>query len=729
MSLIDGPTENTMLETALTYAARGWRVIPIPPGLRFPRGFPEWQNEGTTDTAQIQAWWTQYPNYGIGVLTGSQSNLWVLDVDVKDGQVGRESLAALEEQYGPLPPTYEVVTGSGGSHFYFTWPTDGQIITNDQSGKLGQGIDVRGVNGFVVAPPSTHEYGTTYEVEVSAPDEVAEAPAWLLQLLLEAQKPRQSPSVPTGSEPASDRPGDRYAAQTTWAELLVPDGWTFSHLGMDGEEHWTRPGKKVSQGTSATTNYAGKDSLKVFTSSLLPHLEPGKTYTKMGYLAATRFSNSENPHSEAARYVKEALDGPAVGSLTSLLAPGMPRLAPQEAPQGQWGTWEPLRQAQGQLEASPVVLVDGWPSSALPSDLADAWDGTYEPVYPTRLLYKLPDESMRGFFYDASTNGLFGDSNAGKTWIALLVCMEAMLNGDKTLYLDWEGNGSRLVNRLKLLGVPKEVGQSLFTHIRPSKLTMPEAEALATHDFKVCIIDASTGALAQSGLKPNEADDVERWFSQVADVLALAGACVVILDHPVKNKDGSNSLYPSGSHRKRDALSGAGYLLEGVEPFTRHKNGQLKFTCTKDREGELAYGAVVAYADVTHPATDSLHFRLYGVTPTNIEEEKDKQAERSYGINKQRLKMVYDYVKSHEGANPLEGVSKKGIRDSVPGSPNLLIKDIEYLLNGGFLQDVGTPSRSKLRSTDKPYVSSSDDGSAIVRSSLSSLLGPGLEQG
>jgi hypothetical protein len=53
-----------------------------------------------------------------------------------------------------------VITGSGGRHIYFL--TDAPI-RNEASGKLGQGIDVRGIGGQVLAPPTVHPNGKTYE--------------------------------------------------------------------------------------------------------------------------------------------------------------------------------------------------------------------------------------------------------------------------------------------------------------------------------------------------------------------------------------------------------------------------------------------------------------------------------------------------------------------------------------------------------------------------------------
>ena len=305
------------LDVALGYARRGWRVVPIPPGEKFPRGITAWQTEGSTDEAKITHWWTQAPDHGIGIVTGATSGLWVLDVDTDrtQGKHGDESLAELEATHGPLPDTYEVVTGSGGRHLYFAWPDDPTIeIRNDQSGQIGPDLDVRADGGFVVAPPSIHKYGTRYEVEATSAPAPVQAPAWLVEAASKKPEPQAPTARPQHPATTGDRPGDLYAAATTWAQILEADGWTHHHTDRDGEDHWTRPGKDRRDGTSATTGYKGSDVLKVFTSSH-PQLRADETYTKLGYLAATRHGGD---HAAAARAL--AADGHRSDPLAGVLA-------------------------------------------------------------------------------------------------------------------------------------------------------------------------------------------------------------------------------------------------------------------------------------------------------------------------------------------------------------------------------------------------------------------------
>jgi hypothetical protein len=120
------------------------------------------------------AWWGRWRDANVAVRTGAASRAVVLDIDTPKG--GQATLAALEREYGRLPPTYEVLTGGGGRHLYFAHP--GTEVPCSE-GKLGPGLDVRGDGGYVVAPPSVHASGRPYKVLHDR--ELAPLPAWLLE--------------------------------------------------------------------------------------------------------------------------------------------------------------------------------------------------------------------------------------------------------------------------------------------------------------------------------------------------------------------------------------------------------------------------------------------------------------------------------------------------------------------------------------------------------------------
>ncbi|MCM3636378.1 bifunctional DNA primase/polymerase [Sporosarcina luteola] len=143
----------------------------------------------TTDARQIRKWWTKYPLANIGVRTGKESNIFVLDVDIKKDD-GRKTLDELIYQFGKLPDTVQSITGSNGLHFVFKYQ-DG--IKNRVN--FLPGLDIRGDAGYFMAPPSQHQNGRIYTWELSSHPlklGIAKAPSWLTQMLI---KPKNNNGI------------------------------------------------------------------------------------------------------------------------------------------------------------------------------------------------------------------------------------------------------------------------------------------------------------------------------------------------------------------------------------------------------------------------------------------------------------------------------------------------------------------------------------------------------
>jgi hypothetical protein len=148
--------------------------------------------DAVADEYQVRDWARLWPFCNWGVACGPESGVWVLDVD---GDVGRKSLANLEEQYGTLPKTLRSRTGrtDGGEHVWFKY-AEGLVVHNSAN-KLPAGLHVRGKGGYVIAPPSVHQSGRCYEwLDFDTP--IASAPAWLLRMVT-APVPRTTTTTPS----------------------------------------------------------------------------------------------------------------------------------------------------------------------------------------------------------------------------------------------------------------------------------------------------------------------------------------------------------------------------------------------------------------------------------------------------------------------------------------------------------------------------------------------------
>jgi hypothetical protein len=185
-----------LLEAALDYARMGWPVLPLhsPRGPECSCGDPRCESpakhprtrtglkEATTDEATVRRWWMRWPDANVGLRTGIEFD--VLDAD------GDEGLHELE-QSGSLPGCPTVITGHGG-HFYFRPTGRGGRVA------FAPGLDWRGRDSYVVAPPSRHLNGRVYRWanEFRVPPDT---PEWLAALLA-AQRGATAPRVEAAGE-------------------------------------------------------------------------------------------------------------------------------------------------------------------------------------------------------------------------------------------------------------------------------------------------------------------------------------------------------------------------------------------------------------------------------------------------------------------------------------------------------------------------------------------------
>ena len=190
-----------LLEAALAYAARGWRLFPIRPGQKRP-ATENGLLDATVDRDTIEKWWSsrrEFAMRNIGIVTSRASGIWVLDCDVdkETGELGEDTLAALCAVNGALPRCPEQTTPGGGRHYFFAWPDDGadlprRIRFAAGMDALGSRRDEEGTElaGYLIIAPSERPDGR-YQWVVS-PDECdpPQAPAWLVAMIREGKRER-----------------------------------------------------------------------------------------------------------------------------------------------------------------------------------------------------------------------------------------------------------------------------------------------------------------------------------------------------------------------------------------------------------------------------------------------------------------------------------------------------------------------------------------------------------
>lgn len=156
-------TDNNLLESALAYAKRfSWAVLPVKPRGKEPLT-AHGCNDATTDAAAIRRWWERWPGANVAIACGP-SKLVVIDLDA--GKGGEETWEGLKREHSFDDDTVISITGGGGQHLVFARPNGADI--RNSAGKLGEGVDVRGNGGYIVAPPSIHPTGREYVWDANA---------------------------------------------------------------------------------------------------------------------------------------------------------------------------------------------------------------------------------------------------------------------------------------------------------------------------------------------------------------------------------------------------------------------------------------------------------------------------------------------------------------------------------------------------------------------------------
>lgn len=195
-----------LLDAALKYALRGFRVLPLngiragvctcgDTDCRSPGKHPltpHGATEASSDEMTIRGWWSKWPTANIGLAMGDAGCI-ALDVDTRN--LGHLSWDALIHANGALP---ETPTQRSGNGWHYLVRIDAEAVKRCR-GKLAPGIDVK-ANGYIVAEPSIHHSGRRYAwddgLDLLAGFTPARAPVWLERMLMEPADTGAAPSSP-----------------------------------------------------------------------------------------------------------------------------------------------------------------------------------------------------------------------------------------------------------------------------------------------------------------------------------------------------------------------------------------------------------------------------------------------------------------------------------------------------------------------------------------------------
>lgn len=213
--------------------------------------------------------------------------------------------------------------------------------------------------------------------------------------------------------------------------------------------------------------------------------------------------------------------------------------------------------------------------------------GLPEPVAPN-VLHRNDGVAL---LYSEKANTLFGESEAGKTWIAQCGIVSTLRDGGSAVFLDFDHNGAiETAQRLIALGAPVEALKDMkrFRYIEPdgqiSVLDVVSDCSEWRPDY--VLIDSIGELMAMFKASSNSPDDFTDVHQRTIKPLFAAGACVVLIDHLPKNPD-SKAAGPTGTAAKKRVLGGTQLRVTADAPFKPGDECTAYISVAKDRPGGL----------------------------------------------------------------------------------------------------------------------------------------------
>ena len=185
--LLAGLGELSCARAAQVYAALSFPLVPMhavrpdggcscaDPSCRDPGKHPRlagWKRLASTNPAVVGGWWRRWPDANPGLATGRRFD--VLDLDGPQGAEALRAVLSIAPQEHPGPVAH---TGSGGWHLLYAPSRLGNRV------RLLPGVDWRGQDGLIVAPPSKHASGDRYTWARPLTAGLPEVPSELRRLL------------------------------------------------------------------------------------------------------------------------------------------------------------------------------------------------------------------------------------------------------------------------------------------------------------------------------------------------------------------------------------------------------------------------------------------------------------------------------------------------------------------------------------------------------------------
>lgn len=368
--------------------------------------------------------------------------------------------------------------------------------------------------------------------------------------------------------------------------------------------------------------------------------------------------------------------------------------------------YDTLGQAMDGIEEA--LRRDGTPTSATTdTGLADlGWLLTGEaPEMPQ------PKYTHRGddvaLFYPAEINGLVGDPESGKTWVAMTAVVEALSNGETAAMIDVDHNGpNHTAARLLLLGARLEhlADPERFRYYEPHE---PEQLLAAVDDntrrhTDVVIVDSIGEVFPMLGVSTNDGDEMTTALRRVCTTMKTAGCCVITIDHLPKSTDARQTGFAIGTIAKKRMIRGTYLHVEARTQPAPGQIGRMTLRILKDAFGQVRKATPGGYAGTF--VLDSTHSETAAITRWAIERES---APVDAATGTFRPTAYMERVSRHVEDN--DQATFGDIKRAIGGKDTHLRTAIKLLIDEGFMTTIAGPRNSQLHHSISHYREAEDD--------------------
>jgi hypothetical protein len=329
-------------------------------------------------------------------------------------------------------------------------------------------------------------------------------------------------------------------------------------------------------------------------------------------------------------------------------------------------------------------------------DLTAHLDGTHVPQIP-EVLERTDGQRL---LYRGRVHSLHGESESGKSWVALAAVAAELNAGGRVLMLDFESDAATVVGRLLLLAVPAAALAERFDYRRPeadpaaTPSELVSWEQLLRQSYSLVVLDGVTEALAVFGVSSKDNDEVTAWVRGTPRRLAsTTGAAVVLVDHVTKDAY-TRGRFAIGGQAKMAALDGAAYVVEIINPLGVGLLGRVALRVAKDRPGGVRpHAGAWRKGDRTQEAAVvTIDSREAGRTIVTVDPPRTGQldlagaspAPRPASRPTELMTRVSQTLELAGGA-----MSRSNLAAAVGGRRQYALEAIDLMLADGYLADDG----------------------------------------